>query len=112
MPVIFHEQEKGYDAWIKRHPYGYVFDFLGGKNPCYNKIHHVNCWKNKGEGVGRHRTIVKKVCCENLEDLKAYANVLRGGEEGWTFCKTCFPVKKLIKPVGTKKKKRKYRKVL
>lgn len=88
MPVIFHEQERAYANWRKRNPSGYVFNYFGGKDPKYNKIHRVNCWKLTSGQQGM-RTSVKKVCCEELDDLKAYANVLRGGPEGWTYCKAC-----------------------
>jgi hypothetical protein len=89
MPVIFHEQEREYNIWIKRNPNGYVFNYCGGKEARYNKIHRVTCWKLTSGQQGM-RTSVKKVCCDDLEDIKTYADVLRGEQNSWTYCKNCF----------------------
>jgi hypothetical protein len=88
MPVIFHEQEREYDIWLKRNPNGYVLNFCGGKESQAYKIHRVNCWKLT-KGKEEMRTSVQKVCCDDLENLKTYANVLRGNPNSWTYCQHC-----------------------
>lgn len=89
MAEHFYLNDQGFLRWLEENQNGYVFNFFGGNNPNYNKLHVASCYSLFNGQQGK-RTTVRKVCSDQLEELKQIATELRGGQDDWTFCRVCF----------------------
>lgn len=89
MAEYFHLNDAGYQEWLEGHEQGYVFNFFGGMDANYNKIHHASCCRLSGGQEGQ-KTTISKLCSDDLAELEKTATELRGEKEDWTYCKTCF----------------------
>ncbi len=86
---VFEGDESGYAAWLRAHPHGYVFNHFGGSDARYNVLHRADCsWLARAVDEGR-RTVVEKVCSEDITAIAKEANRLRAEEKGWKACATC-----------------------
>ena len=89
MVVPFHNDERGYAAWMYVNPDGYVFNHFGGRDSGYNVVHRARCsFLRRAVDVGA-RTTVPKVCGEKREEVEAEASRLRDGPRGWKHCGVC-----------------------
>lgn len=76
--IVFKDNEKGYQAWLVKHPDGYVLNMKKNKNPKYRVLHTVACDKIKNytemakEGGFTERDYIK-VCADDLEDLREWS---------------------------------------
>jgi hypothetical protein len=87
----FYKDDAAYESWLREHPSGFVFNyFKGGEaSSAYNIIHQASCsYLNRSVDEGR-RTRVEKVCSDDLDELKRFADRERGTER-WDWCKVCF----------------------
>jgi hypothetical protein len=80
----FHHNEEAYEAWLRAHPDGWVFNHFRGNNPTYNKLHHLPChYINKPSQRG-HWTEYAKICCTDRDCITETVRGLR--EDSWEFC--------------------------
>lgn len=88
MAEYFHLDDAGFLDWLEEHRSGYVFNYFGGNDANYNKLHKASCYSLFSGQQGK-RTTVRKVCSDSLTELKKTATELRGGSGDWTLCRKC-----------------------
>jgi hypothetical protein len=89
---VFKNDESGYVSWLRKNKNGFVFNNFGGSDPSYNIIHKVDCRTLKRTSDEGSRTVVEKICFEDLRELEEEATRDRGSITDWNHCKICFPV--------------------
>jgi hypothetical protein len=84
----FFEKETEYINWLNTNPYGYVLNYFGSYNSEMNKLHRSDCrYLRRPSDEGKRTTRYKKVCSNDLEQLKAYIDREQGS--AWSPCLTC-----------------------
>jgi len=87
MEEFFHKEVE-YLNWLELNPKGFVLNYFGSYNSEMNKIHRSNCWHLlRPRDEGKRTTRYKKVCSNDLEELKACVN--REQDSKWSPCRIC-----------------------
>ncbi len=75
--------ERGFQAWRKAHPRGYVINRAGKTL----MLHFADCWHFHDEPAGVNNTKKPKICSTDRVELENWAR--EHGVEGLVDCKTC-----------------------
>ena len=70
------DDDKGYTAWLAKHPDGFVLNCERPPRPSYLMVHRATCRTING-APGRHWTATyQKVCADTFKEVNTWASQL------------------------------------
>jgi hypothetical protein len=92
MITRFKNDDYGFACWLRDNPAGYVFNDFGGPNVANKALHESSCRLLRHPGGIESKTITRKICSSNLDELLKWVDESRGPEgEGYSPCTQCNP---------------------
>lgn len=87
--ILFIDDNEAYLTWLQQNPHGFVVNCDRKPSPRLLMYHKADCFHIQ-RWEGRNLTVdYIKVCSNDLQELKKWAEVIIGGEV--QYCRSCSP---------------------